>query len=838
MRLSSLRIKGFRGFADERVIEFSPTITVIYAPNSYGKTSVSEALEWLLYGTTWRVDHGATRDEYKGSFRNCHVATDCECFVEASMMTNTDSSARFRRVLQEDETSQLLQDDKPVTDWPNMTQDQQRTGRPFITQHALKGLLLVTPTDRFNAFSQLLGFDQLQSVQESIVQFCTKPSLPAQVHQAMARVQVLIDAVGKQRSMSAVCKLLLKGEGKLGLARETLERVCLAQVPAGTQRESLQPQLLRLRDEKVAKVFSGHVRILEANPNERLTPRALRERVDQTLSSDAADKLAAAKVLKDSENILAEDKFLELGLMLLAGDQKEICPFCHAPLMSSVPDEVYQRRTGLKTKLGLMSSVSQSNEAIGVALNSLQSELSAAVADTTGRATSLATSELSLPVLETLLPGDLHSHFLNITNAIPSIRPLLDELKTNYRQSELETQRVVAAIKDFSSSGKDIESLKQRVLTVVDRLDEVNRVLSEWAPKLEEAEQTLAHELDVRAQTEDVSIMIQCLDNWELVSKVFRIQSIIASLKAMKQVTVQFVSEKAERIVSQQFTHDVQDWYSKITTLADPDVGFSGFSLPRNADGSFKARSIQVGASSFGTDMKSAVSCLSESKLNALGLAMSISTYLKSNSPFEFLVIDDPIQSLDNGHETQFIKVVSSLSSEHGRQVILLSHNQPWLNQVRDRIPNIDGIYYEFTNFTASGPTILEQPWNRWQQRLATVEASIGSDTCTTVLLQQLEGEVRTCVALIVVALVERGGLQGISARKLGATDVRKHLLQCGVPQDLTDRIVGTFANTDPAHHEQQGYSPNKSRIRTYCSWCHELAKWGHLEAPVAGTQV
>jgi hypothetical protein len=745
------------------------------------------------------------------------------------MIVDTDLSARFRRVLQENETSQLLLDDNPVTDWPNMTVDMSRTGRPFITQHALKGLLLVAPTERFMGFSRLLGFDQLQFIQDSIVRFCTKPSFPTKVDEVRAQVRVLLDAVGKQRSLSEVYKLLLKGEDKLDLARETLERVCLAQVPAGTQRESLQPQLLRLRDEKVAKVFSGHVRISEVTSNALLTPRALHEKVSHVLSSDVVDKLAAARVLRDSENSFTEDKFLELGLILLAGDQKHICPFCHAPLMSSVPDEVHQRRSALKTRSEIMASLKQSNKDVRDDLDSLQRDLSAAVAATSGSAANLVVAEPSLPILESLLTGDLHSHSLNIESAISSIRPLLAGLKSVCQESDQETRRVVAAIEGFSSSGEDIASLEQKTVTVVDRLDEVNKMLADWAPRLEEAEHTLAHELDVRAQTEDVSVMIQCLDNWKLLSKVFRIESIIASLKVMKQATIQFVSAKAEKIVSQQFTQDVQDWYSQITTPADPEVGFSGFSMPHNIDGSFKASSIQVKACSFGTQMKSAVSCLSESKLNALGLAMSISTYLKSNSPFEFLVIDDPIQSLDSGHETQFIEVVSSLSSEHGRQVILLSHNLDWLKRVRDRIPNTDGVYYEFTGFTASGPTILEQPWCRWQQRLEAVEASVNSDTCTTVLLQQLEGEVRTCVGLIVAALVEKAGLQSISARKLGATDVQKHLLACGVPRDLTDRIVVTFNSTDPAHHDQPRYSPDKSRILIYCNWCRELANWGHL---------
>lgn len=52
MKIKNLTIQGFRGFNKEQTIEFHKNLTLIYAPNSYGKTSISEAFEWLLYEIT------------------------------------------------------------------------------------------------------------------------------------------------------------------------------------------------------------------------------------------------------------------------------------------------------------------------------------------------------------------------------------------------------------------------------------------------------------------------------------------------------------------------------------------------------------------------------------------------------------------------------------------------------------------------------------------------------------------------------------------------------------------------------------------------------------------
>ena len=62
MRLRQLSVAGFRGFNSVRTIEFSDTLTLVSAPNSHGKTSITEALEFLLYGQTSKVESADSKD--------------------------------------------------------------------------------------------------------------------------------------------------------------------------------------------------------------------------------------------------------------------------------------------------------------------------------------------------------------------------------------------------------------------------------------------------------------------------------------------------------------------------------------------------------------------------------------------------------------------------------------------------------------------------------------------------------------------------------------------------------------------------------------------------------
>ena len=83
--------------------------------------------------------------------------------------------------------------------------------------------------------------------------------------------------------------------------------------------------------------------------------------------------------------------------------------------------------------------------------------------------------------------------------------------------------------------------------------------------------------------------------------------------------------------------------------------------------GEARARRVRINATSYGKDLASAVSSLSELKLNMLGISISIAMNMRYIRPFEFPVIDDPIQSLDAEHEAQFVEVVRELV-EQGKQ--------------------------------------------------------------------------------------------------------------------------------------------------------------------------
>jgi len=91
VKIKNITIQGFRGFNEELTIDLDDRITLFYAPNSYVKTSISEAFELLLYGITYKVATASSKEEYKGSYRNRHLPESNNTFVKAIFIEEDDT---------------------------------------------------------------------------------------------------------------------------------------------------------------------------------------------------------------------------------------------------------------------------------------------------------------------------------------------------------------------------------------------------------------------------------------------------------------------------------------------------------------------------------------------------------------------------------------------------------------------------------------------------------------------------------------------------------------------------------------------------------------------------
>jgi hypothetical protein len=822
VKIDNISIQGFRGFNEKQVIDFHPLLTLIYAPNSYGKTSITEAAEWLLYGSTSKVDRGEFKEEYKGSYRNCHLDVNASTFVKLNF-SSTAGQVEFESELIDEDGHNRRIDGNPVEYWP-IDAELATTSRPFIMQHALKYLLLVGPDQRFKGFARLLGLDELGTLQEDFVSICTKPesSIAPEVVTFRSKITTLERGLAAHPALNNPYSLFKKGKEPFTSFATAVCNECRNFVPEGTPDESVLPNLLRIRDESVKKVFSGSITLTPYSAEDKTSNSADLKYFAQFVSEDLIRKYSEIVAFETRESIIRYSEFFNMGVEFLT-KQPDQCPFCGQNLSEPIIEHIKKKHQEANSEAERSSDLVNQRQRVIDKLLELERRLEGCQQRHISRLITFLSLNSNLDQLGGILLPKHKAYFNSVREAINLLQEVKNRLDESYAIVTKALHDVQLSVQQSKEDAALISQLDKELVKYSSTVSiSFDSIFAQESPMLN-ANEILKHELDLLAGTEHISLLINLNENQKNIKKAFEIDSILAGLKDLRKTVDQYVGNKMLDAVSNEMTVDVMDWYEKIRTTGDPDVHFSGFDMDRTKKGTIKSRRVQIKASSYGKDLVSAVSSLSESKLNALGLCLSVATNLKPECPFNFLFIDDPIQSWDEEHAAQFIDIIRELIKK-GKQVILLTHNKIWLDQVRAGCRSFNGFYYEIISYSKSGPNIVQKPWCSWTQRLDEIDAILKDETADTVRLQQAEEEIRLAVTDLTSALYSKTKGVKKDANKLNARDVRKCLIECNLPTDLIDRIGQTFETTDDAHHITD-YSPHRERIRRYHSYVHELAK-------------
>jgi exonuclease SbcC len=68
---------------------------------------------------------------------------------------------------------------------------------------------------------------------------------------------------------------------------------------------------------------------------------------------------------------------------------------------------------------------------------------------------------------------------------------------------------------------------------------------------------------------------------------------------------------------------------------------------------------------------------LSSGNLNTAALTLFLALHLSVPKQLPWLILDDPVQSMDEVHISQFAALLRTVSKEEGRQVVIAVHDRP-----------------------------------------------------------------------------------------------------------------------------------------------------------------
>jgi hypothetical protein len=830
MLINSLRVAGFRGFNEERAFDFHEKLTVISAPNSHGKTSISEALEFLLYGSTSKVDKADSKDEYKDSYRNRHFPGDQVAYIEAVMELAPDTVQVLRVEFALDGSVNKKIDGVSVDTWP-FQEESIKAGRPFVLQHALKNLLLVPPVDRFKGFAELLGLNEVDSVFRALISLCTKASatVPEEAQRLIAELQRAGVQMSLNPNLKGASEQLQKGDA--GVARAFAMVEARADSFLGEATEESKDRAERLEEARstmASKIYSGSIGVDAMSSTDVARIATLRTTLASATDKSFLDDYALICIGGVEARLQKEATLLQLGSELME-EMPDACPLCLQVVSEDVRASMTSRHEKCRSGLEEEITRKQARMRVRATTGSLSGMVSTYKDAVMRPAADLITSlspENESRVAELL--GGTESESTKLVRvaaeAAQGAKIRMEDTATEITDA---ANACVLALEENTASLADAERLARAINAYLVSADEASKTIAGLVDTVEAPAKTFKQAVDALAGTAEIATLVELLKSRGSIGKASKVLVIIEELKELKKSVEQTLSETVEATMNAELTALVMKWYSLIKTTGDPEVHFSGFAMERTKSGDFKSGKLAVKAESYGVELASAVSSLSESKLNALGLCVSIASAIRQAGPWSFLIIDDPIQSWDDDHEIQFVQVIRSLVEEESKQLVVLTHKSEWAKSVcEDGCRSINGNRYEITGYAKAGPNVVQIDWSTFDDRIREARAIASDTTASSVRLQQAEEEVRQATCLLTARIAKDKLKRDVNTNKLNRAGTRAILIEAGVPERDTDRLTAAFAASDDSHHTPKTYRPSAEHVRQALGAIQDVVNW------------
>lgn len=665
--LSWLEIRGFRAFGSEaRRLDLSSSLVVVHAGNSQGKTSLAEAMEFLLTGRSSRRDlFGGAKAEYNASLRNAHLPMDAEVWVAAGIRDSSGVEREVRRTLVTDfdgasDCVSHLTVDGAVRDSLEefgINPNEGAIGAPVLLQHTLRYVLSTEPKQRAAYFKALLELTDLDIFRQRI-----------QAQHAR------IDGVPAGASLTAIDGLQGTQFADTGRALSSLkltspelmrdsERIVVEAGNRFLQSEiesvaALRPALEEARSRRADALF----------PMTALSLAPLH--VAPTLLPDVE---AYAEALQNVDQTLAE--LMPTFSALLAVPEYEHldhavdCPVCATPSALTTA-RIIELRDRLRAGEQLRQvgntaadSVRQIQGRLNTWRDSLRRALPAAGSWTDEQRDIARSSFIQLCGEDAKayedaasFAKDLHHKYSTLGSPVEAVNQaltiLIDQIE---RRVEIESELDVAII-DLEETFAELK----RTAKVDEAFETLRRIVEPHLAK-KQSNDGLDKLLDVIDQ-----LPLLASDLTAAALKVATIKRLTAVERALKQAASSVLDVRFASMSSA-----IERWWLSIRP--GELVSFAG--VKRRAAGAIfvnliaALQSTEEGAAV----ERDALGVYSDSQLNALGL----STFLARSELIDHstVLLDDPIPGSDGDHRLTFVQNTLTELLDGGQQVILTTYD-------------------------------------------------------------------------------------------------------------------------------------------------------------------
>lgn len=686
IRIHSIEIQGFRAFGNERqTLSLTGKLAVIWGPNSHGKTSLAEALEFLFTGSiARRALTASSQDEFADSLRNAFLDPGKAVEVVADFTDNTGKTRKLRRTLlsdfgkREDCTSKLELDGQhiDVRDLVKMgiPVSEPPVKAPILMQHTLGHVFSAGPQERSNYFKGILEVTDLEDLRSGIAKTVEeyKPTLPSILGELDTCLQI--------QEISSALRQAATASSKNIATKALSDSAAIFLKNAGLDIPDLEIDRFLALSEELEKRQSRTFPVSQLNgkPTSRWTsPGAvLWDELEKFLAAQSKVQEEEKRLIPIFTEILRIPEFSDLK-------QPVDCPACDTQ-NALTPERIAAIRVKLRTTDEFRKARDQ---ALG-ALSRLD-----------------ALCQAGRDVIKESLPKflqstrkqrkDSHFSFAKLRSLIPSENyPAIRSWAKAALVLAKDRRLVLAKTRDLSTS---ISEARRKIDTiesftvVKDGVDALEVALRDYASSIDQyilLERALV--LILQAQVGQVSKtqgwkeLCRLFEKSEELWKAIQVRIAHESFRKDVEAALREIDAAKERVLEEKFnglSGEIERWWN---TLRPNEPTFFQSLRPRpNAKRTidFKA-GIATTSARQDAKLRDVIAVFSHSQLHCLGLATFLAKAAKESSPF--VILDDPVQSADEDHRAHFVHTAIPELHAIGIQIILLTQVQKLSKDIED----------------------------------------------------------------------------------------------------------------------------------------------------------
>ncbi|GDY33868.1 AAA family ATPase [Gandjariella thermophila] len=724
-RLVWLEIRGFRAFGTEpRRLTFDAPLVVVHAGNSQGKTSLAEALEFLISGHNSRRELlGGAKAEYYDSLRNAHLPPgDDDVYIEAAIRGRDGVVHQVRRELVCDFgrgtecESRLLIDGKPADSLAalGLPMSDPPVRAPVLLQHTLRHVLSTEPKQRVGYFKAVLSLTDLDLLRERVAALrssldrepvgaalrATAALTPTPAGDVAAKLRESTGSTSDRASAAATVEeaLLDAGAAILGTRSTSLDELRGAvEAALDAQRENVFPL--------AALTISSPV------PDPVSAPG-----FDSYTAALAAADRRAARLAPVLAAVLRVDEYATL-------DHPTDCPVCATP-SALTPQRLEVLRDLQRRTREVDTSARNASGAIDRARRQLDELVDA---------------------VRTLVPAAAHWSEGEVAEATARLRELeVDETLAGLaQQSATKIANASAAVERVAEEAREeLDRAAQAVAAREELLSSVNLLYERLGTELHQVSQAvdshraLADELRtvVEAAVRDRATGSGLVELADVVHRTDELVADVATETGRRRAVKRLVAAEramrgaAGRVLDGRFTRmsdTIGAWWA--TIRPEELVGFGG--VKRRAGGALFVNLIAaLRSDATGEPVeRDALGVYSDSQLNALGLSIFLARTELIGLPV--VVLDDPIPGSDADHRLTFVQNTLTKLLDAGTQVILTTFDSKLADWAQSNHDWRGLVAYQLTLLDAVAGTEPTQTSDTFNRLLLEAEENLHAPT-------------------------------------------------------------------------------------------------------------